>query len=317
MKALFRFLGMALLVCSLTFVLLEACTYLYSQAFVDYDLEMWKYAKELKTRVADPRGHIHRQNQKLTLMGVEVETDELGNRICELAPKTAKPLLAFIGDSVTFGWGVSSTDTFPCLIGSSFLGKSPQAAVRNFAVGNYNSDAILTQFEKVVVPLSPEIVIWGFYINDIELISLQEDSFLSRHSIFFAWAKGLAHRFKWWNAGEPQYENYYQETYAKNKVAFMKTVQQVQQESTRVGSQLYIVLLPDLNVPERSLVDGIYDDINLSLREIGIRSLNLQSHKEWRSPEFWVSRQDSHPNHVVHQRIFELFCNEYPEVCKE
>src|SRR5947207_1728331 len=57
-----------------------------------YNIEMVKYAKELKT--IDPEGvvsHVHRTNRSAKLMGVEIALNSLGHRSPELA--AVKPAL--------------------------------------------------------------------------------------------------------------------------------------------------------------------------------------------------------------------------------
>src|ERR1035441_2780708 len=53
----------------------------------NYDIEMWRYAKELKVRSDDPLlGHEHRPSSQALLQSVEIRTNELGLRGGPLAP---------------------------------------------------------------------------------------------------------------------------------------------------------------------------------------------------------------------------------------
>src|SRR5688500_19406563 len=55
-----------------------------------YELEMWKYAREVKMRDARPDlGHRHRPQAEARLMGVDVRTDSRGLRGPEIADKAA------------------------------------------------------------------------------------------------------------------------------------------------------------------------------------------------------------------------------------
>ncbi len=57
---------------------------------MDFDMEMWKYATQIKSPSDDPRVvHEHRPNGSAFLMGVEVTTNSLGLREGERAK--AKP----------------------------------------------------------------------------------------------------------------------------------------------------------------------------------------------------------------------------------
>src|SRR5262245_44894404 len=80
-----------------------------------YELEMWKYAREVKMRDMRPDlGHRHRPNAQAKLMNVDVRTNSRGLRGAEIAGKPADGTarIAFVGDSITMGWGVAERETF-------------------------------------------------------------------------------------------------------------------------------------------------------------------------------------------------------------
>ena len=76
-----------------------------------YNIEMVKYATELKMR--DPLGevsHVHRPSSSAQLMGVDISLNSLGDRGPELKnPKDpdCKRVLV-MGSSITMGWGAES-----------------------------------------------------------------------------------------------------------------------------------------------------------------------------------------------------------------
>ena len=48
---------------------------------IDYDIEMWKYAKQLKTQVDNKKiNHIHVKNKSAVLQGVEIKINNFGQR---------------------------------------------------------------------------------------------------------------------------------------------------------------------------------------------------------------------------------------------
>src|SRR5262245_786179 len=94
---------------------LEGLTRLVLDDGMLYELEMWKYAREVKTR--DPRpdlGHRHRAQAEANLMGVDVRTNAQGLRGPAIAANAASGVarIAFVGDSITMGWGVAEKETF-------------------------------------------------------------------------------------------------------------------------------------------------------------------------------------------------------------
>ena len=104
--------AVVLVVCAL---LLEAMTRLFVDDGISYELEMWKYATDVKVRDLRPdQGHKHGANRDTSLMSVGVRTNQFGFRGPPIPEKAAPGVarIAFVGDSTTMGWGVAEKDTF-------------------------------------------------------------------------------------------------------------------------------------------------------------------------------------------------------------
>ena len=83
------------------------------------DLEMWKYARDLKKVAADRElGHEHRPLGRARLMGVDVSINSKGLRDREIAVQRRPGVfrILMLGDSLTFGWGVPQDSTIPKLL---------------------------------------------------------------------------------------------------------------------------------------------------------------------------------------------------------
>lgn len=94
-------------VLALCLLSLEGLTRLFLDDGMLYELEMWKYATDVKVRDPQPDiGHRHRGGAKEQLMGVSVQTNSLGLRSPEIdqAAKPGVARIAFVGDSITLGW---------------------------------------------------------------------------------------------------------------------------------------------------------------------------------------------------------------------
>jgi hypothetical protein len=99
----------------LTALFLEVAVRLVVDDGMQFDLEMWKYARDVKVVSENPTiGHEHGANRKAALMGVDVETSAQGlrDRAFSPEPKPGVPRILMIGDSLTFGWGVPYEATF-------------------------------------------------------------------------------------------------------------------------------------------------------------------------------------------------------------
>src|SRR5262245_37238033 len=82
---------------------------------MQHDLEMWKYARDLKQISSNPLiGHEHRPNAQARLMGVDVTINSKGLRDREIPQDRTgtTPRILMLGDSFTEGWGVPLDQTF-------------------------------------------------------------------------------------------------------------------------------------------------------------------------------------------------------------
>ncbi len=91
-----------------------------------------------------------------------VTTNALGFRSPE--PVAGKPIVALLGDSIAFGYGVADSET---------LGARLQAELRdgyqvlNAAVPGYNALQETATYERKIRPLGPKALVLVFYWNDI------------------------------------------------------------------------------------------------------------------------------------------------------
>jgi hypothetical protein len=68
----------------------EIALRLKNSSMTNYDIEMWRYAKELKQPSPDPvRGHEHLKNASAVLQSVNVRTNDWGLRGGPVAPRQA------------------------------------------------------------------------------------------------------------------------------------------------------------------------------------------------------------------------------------
>ena len=130
-------------------LLLELATRWLFDDGMNFDIEMWKYATDIK-RVSDIQelGHEHTPDTDDFLMGVPVTINSLGLRDDEVSvPKPEGVVrILMLGDSVTFGWGVLQEDTISAQL-EVLLNATPGAT----RVEVVNSGAAETRAEMRVV----------------------------------------------------------------------------------------------------------------------------------------------------------------------
>jgi lysophospholipase L1-like esterase len=111
-------------------------------------------------------------NQDCVTMGVPFRTNELGFRDTPISPKTPQMLrILCVGDSVTFGSGVSNEETFPNVLERTLQQRARPGVtvdVINAGVSAYNIRNIRGQLQEYLSQLQPDIVVYVFVENDLD-----------------------------------------------------------------------------------------------------------------------------------------------------
>src|SRR5437870_11339858 len=84
-----------------------------NSSMTTYDIEMWRYAKDLKVRSEDPELDFdHVKSKSSVLQNVTIRLNEWGLRGGPVAPLPAgRRRILFLGGSIALGWGVPEEDT--------------------------------------------------------------------------------------------------------------------------------------------------------------------------------------------------------------
>jgi hypothetical protein len=141
-----------------------------------FDVEMWKYAREVKRLILQPTLMLeHRPNADAMLMGVRVRTDERGFRRASPAIEGGRDgserVVAVVGDSCALGWGVPEGLTLSSQLEGLLNASRPPAervVVVNAGVGNSNTQMEHARYLRDIRPLRPAWVILAYFINDAE-----------------------------------------------------------------------------------------------------------------------------------------------------
>lgn len=283
---------------------LEALTRLSLDDGMLYELEMWKYAREVKVR--DPRpdvGHRHRRQADAQLMGVKVQTDSRGLRGPEIADTAAPGVarIAFVGDSTTLGWGVAERDTFARQVIDSLVKAGRKVDGFNLGVGNYNTVQELAVFRDVGVSLKPDIIVLAYFINDAEPMPQYTDNgWLSHHSAGWVVLRyridSLLRQF-----GEaPDWKHYYRMLYDPKAPGWLQAQKAIAGFATtarELGAAIVVFNIPEL----RELKPYPFADVTAKVRSAvesqGMPFVDLLPTVENLDPaSLWVTVPDPHPN---------------------
>ncbi len=272
-----------------------------------YELEMWKYAREIKERDTRPDvGHRHRPNAQAQLMGVMVQTDSLGMRGKDIpvAAPEGVARIAFVGDSITLGWGVAEHETFARQVVDNLVKAGRKVDGFNLGVGNYNTVQELSSLRNVGAGLKPDIIVLAYFLNDAEPMPAYADTgWLSLHSA--GWVvlnyrvDSLLRQF-----GEaPDWKKYYRDLYepkAPGWIATQKAIGGLATTARELGAPLLVFNIPEL----RELKPYPFTDITAKVRGVveshGLPFFDLLPTVENLNPSsLWVTVPDPHPNGIA------------------
>lgn len=292
-------------------VLLEVSLQIYTRLFIYYDVEMSRYAVEVKAKSDNPKiGHMHKPGASAYLMGVDVEINSDGFRDDEYTvERNEKQRIAVLGDSLTFGWGVEKSDAFEVLLESMLSEQQPTEMI-NFGHGNYNTQQQVNLFKEKGLKYKPDRVAVFYFINDAEVTPVRSKwLWISRaRSVTFLWSRvrGLLTRA---SPGQT-FESFYSALYEDDQPGFIAVKEsflELKQLCQENGMGLQVVMLPELH----NLVDypfaTEYAKVSefLKANDIPVKDLTYSFAGYEDAEGLWVAPDDAHPNALAHKMIAE------------
>jgi lysophospholipase L1-like esterase len=274
-----------------------------------YDVEMSRYALELKSDSDNPLiGHHHRPGREAVLMGVTIRTNSDGFRDAEypLARGTARRIV-FLGDSLTLGWGVEKEQTFEQLLESDLNEVSP-TEILNLGVGNYNTTQAVNLFVDKGLKYAPDAVVLFWFINDAEpMPRASRLPGLGRSRIVtFFWSRLAALGARM--SEEGGFREYYAGLYREGSAGWEMSKQalaRLKELSRERGFDFKVVLLPELHELADYPFTAEHRLVMDYLHGIGVEALDLapRFRAETQPQALWVARDDAHPNARAHALI--------------
>ncbi len=293
------------------FALGEVLIRIYLHYNTAYDIEMTKYAMNLKNDSGNELiGHVHKPNKAMELMNVMVDINSDGLRDTEYPLEKGDDYrIIFLGDSLTFGWGVEDKDTFATILETEISSTQPTEII-NFGTGNYNTEQEINLFIEKGLKYNPDKVVLFYFINDAEITPKKSDLWFLGYSHFisFYWSRinSLLNNF----FPSKSFKEYYESLYDEDQQGWINSrtaIIQLRDICRSRGIQLQVVLLPELHDVNNEIFTNVYNNLSLFLAENNIDYLNLAKLFENHPNQFelWVSSDDAHPNDVAHRKIAE------------
>jgi hypothetical protein len=279
------------------------------RTFVDdgmqYDLEMWKYARDVKQLANNPLiGHEHRSNSQARLMGVDVKINSKGLREREISyDRTPSALrLVMLGDSFTLGWGVPVEQTFSRRIERLYAARGIEAEVINAGVGNYNTIMEVNYFLNEGYKYRPDIVVLNYIPNDAEPVPPHgQPNPLMRVCVSCVFLFGRVDVLLREVSLRPRWEAYYLDLYRHGgapgwlnaKASIGKLAEYAQSHNVK----LLIAHLPELRNLRHYPLQEITELVRQAAKENGAEFVDvLPELKDEHPGTLWVTPSDPHPN---------------------
>jgi lysophospholipase L1-like esterase len=317
-----------LLVITLVVSLLAAEAFLRikNSAMTNYDIEMWRYANELKQKSDDPQIDFdHRRSQSALLQSTEMRLNSFGLRGPEVAPlqKDQRRIL-FLGGSITLGWGVAENDTLEARLERMLNYGGDAAQVLNGGVGNYNAERYVGRFFKELTPLKPTDIVVHYFLRDAEELPPGGGNILLRHSEL-AVTLWIAYHRLFDKHGEASLVEHYRRVYdpsAPGFVVMQAKLRELADYARQNSIRIYLAMTPDVH----NLVDYKFGFVHEAMREIarndGYVYVDLLPEMLGFPPEkLWAMPGDPHPNAFGHdlmaRAIFPVLAAKAPSATAE
>jgi len=264
---------------------------------------------DLKIEADDPAiGHVHRPGAAAELMDVAVQINSAGLRDDEYPLEHgARRRIVFLGDSLTFGWGVEQDQTFEHLLERE-LDRLQPTEILNFGIGNYNTSQEVSLFEARGLAYRPDLVVLFYFINDAEPTPHRSEYAWLGHSrlMSFYWSRIKAMRARYGDA--PNFFGFYSELYRDDQPGWQATQRafgRLAELAARERFAVRAILLPELHELQEYPFAEQHAKVMRALARNGIRALDLAPlfQNETDPMRLWVARDDAHPNARAHALI--------------
>ncbi len=277
---------------------------------IDYDIEMWKYAKKLKIKVDNKKiNHVHIRNKSAKLQNVEITINNYGQRDINynktLLDNYEKRFL-ILGSSIALGWGVENDKTFISYLNKKANDEGKKWIFINGGVGNYNTQRYINNYFENWSKLGFSDIIVHFFVNDTEVIKETKQNFFLTHThlgvVIWKLLNSYISSFE-----QEKLKDYYKERYEDNYLGFQtakKELKRLKKHCKTNELNCYIVLMPDIHKLNPYELSFINEKVKKLSNELGLPFLDLlKSFVEIEEQKIWNKYNDPHPNEFGHTLI--------------
>lgn len=273
---------------------------------LNYDIEMWRYAKELKRESKNPiLGHEHIPSAEAFLQSVNIRINSDGLRGGQLEPKQpGEKRILFLGSSITLGWGVEEEKTLTERLNQMFKMENSNIKVLNAGIGNYNAVRYVERFLTQTTYLDPDTIIVQYFINDAEELEFATGNWFLRNSQL-AVTLWIAYNRLFKSSGEGALIDHYKAVYDPKSNGFQAmttALTRLSKYAKEKGIKVLLVMTPDFHNLKNYPFYFIHSAIEKISNQLGLSYVDLLPTFENReSKALWNMPGDPHPNSLGHE----------------
>ena len=270
----------------------------------NYDIEMWRYAKELKVPSPDPSlGHEHIRNASALLQSVEIRLNEWGLRGGPVMVPAPKRRILILGGSIPMGWGVPEQDTVSARLQQRLRDEGEDVEVLNGGVGNYNAERYIERFFTQLEGLKPTDIVVLYFLRDAERLDPGGGNILLRNSAL-AVTTWIAFTRLANKSGEQSLVDHYKDVYREDQPGYIEMKKRLKMLAAYAHAhnvRLYMAMTPDVHDLANYRFDFIHDRMKSIAHDDGMQYVDLLPALGKRPPEdVWAMPGDPHPNAIAH-----------------
>lgn len=310
----FVFPALLVVICLvITAAFTEVAVRLVADDGMQFDLEMWKYARDVKIVSPDPLiGHEHGAGRKARLMGADVETNSKGQRDREIPYERNAGVMriAMVGDSLTEGWGVPVESTFSKRIERLYEQAGAKAEVVNLGVGNWNTVQEVQYFLTKGYKYSPDIVVLNYFVNDAEPTPERRrpPSMLLQYCYSCVFLKGrldtVMRQFTPQQDWAAFYLGLYEGGKSKGWLDAKDAIKRLADYCKQHKIKLLIAHLPELHDVQNYRFGSVTELVRQAAQENNTPFVDLLPNLQFQaSSDLWVTPPDPHPNAFANELI--------------
>jgi len=273
---------------------------------INYDTEMWRYSKLLKTKSNNNLiNHIHITNKEAILQNVNIKINSLGMRGNEkdiIEWKNANNKILFIGSSITLGWGVNEEKTATKKLESNLNSNQKNLwKVFNGGIGNYNAQRYIVNYFENYKNLKPNIIIIHYFLNDSEILQNTYGNIFTRNfhlaAILWKYINIKKDNLKFSNIYD-YYSNFYETDNFKNTVKYLTMMKN---ECDKNKIRCIIAYTPDIQFLNDRNFDKFENKVKSLSKQLNYEFISFTNSLRKSTLNLKNGYNDNHPNEIAHE----------------